>query len=156
MSLNRGQGWTSPTFPCPPLLYIGSSPRVAWLGLTMSFFGAMPSGLVVSFLLSFPMSLTAGMACCSLNAFMRKAELPQALRARLRDYFRYRRSMRSLHDCPALLQAMSPALRAQVAAHTQAKWVNTVPFFRLSGFPVLACRLLFILFTAMKGPQPAY
>lgn len=84
------------------------------------------------------------MGCCSLNAFMAEAGLPQALRARLRDYFRYRRSVRSLHDYPALLQAMSPALRAQVAAHTQAKWVNTVPFFRLS-FPSLSCRLLFVL-----------
>ena len=61
---------------------------------------------------------------------MREAGLPQPLRAKLREYFRYRRSARSLHDSPALLQAMSPALRAQVASHTQAKWISTVPFFR--------------------------
>ena len=61
---------------------------------------------------------------------MREADLPQPLRAKLREYFRYQRSARSLHDSPALLQAMSPALRAQVASHTQAKWINTVPFFR--------------------------
>ncbi|KAA6426426.1 MAG: voltage-gated ion channel superfamily [Trebouxia sp. A1-2] len=66
----------------------------------------------------------------SLNTFMAESQLPPSLRARLREFFRYRRSARSLHDCPALLQAMSPALRAQVASHTQAKWVNTVPFFR--------------------------
>ncbi|DBB02391.1 TPA: hypothetical protein ACH3X3_011394 [Trebouxia sp. C0006] len=66
----------------------------------------------------------------SLNTFMAESQLPPSLRARLREFFRYRRSARSLHDCPDLLQAMSPALRAQVASHTQAKWVNTVPFFR--------------------------
>ncbi len=71
---------------------------------------------------------------CSLNTFMAESQLPPSLRARLREFFRYRRSARSLHDCPDLLQAMSPALRAQVASHTQAKWVNTVPFFRWTQF----------------------
>lgn len=61
---------------------------------------------------------------------MADADLPHPLRAKLREYFRYRRSARSLHDSPALLQSMSPALRAKVASHTQAKWINTVPFFR--------------------------
>ena len=84
---------------------------------------------------------------------MAEVELPQELRARLREYFRYRRSMRSLHDCPALLQAMSPALRAQVASHTQAKWVNTVPFFRLSFLCFLALwRLSFLALRAPYAP----
>ncbi len=77
---------------------------------------------------------------CSLNTFMAESQLPPSLRARLREFFRYRRSARSLHDCPDLLQAMSPALRAQVASHTQAKWVNTVPFFRWTQFLLWSCQ----------------
>lgn len=71
---------------------------------------------------------------------MAESQLPPSLRARLREFFRYRRSARSLHDCPALLQAMSPALRAQVASHTQAKWVNTVPFFRWTKLLMRSCQ----------------
>lgn len=77
---------------------------------------------------------------CSLNTFMAESQLPPSLRARLREFFRYRRSARSLHDCPDLLQAMSPALRAQVASHTQAKWVNTVPFFRWTKLLLWSCQ----------------
>ena len=77
---------------------------------------------------------------CSLNTFMAESQLPPSLRARLREFFRYRRSARSLHDCPDLLQAMSPALRAQVASHTQAKWVNTVPFFRWTQLLMQPCQ----------------
>eukprot|EP00891_Asterochloris_glomerata_P005349 jgi/Astpho2/5349/Aster-x1289 len=66
----------------------------------------------------------------SLNHFMKRSRLPLPVRRRLREFLRYRRTHRSLQDYPQLMQVLSPALRAEVAASLQAKWVLLVPAFR--------------------------
>ncbi len=70
--------------------------------------------------------LTLPLCPCSLNHFMKRSRLPLPVRRRLREFLRYRRTHRSLQDYPQLMQVLSPALRAEVAASLQAKWVLLV------------------------------
>ncbi|KAK3238061.1 hypothetical protein CYMTET_51902 [Cymbomonas tetramitiformis] len=65
-----------------------------------------------------------------LNAFMQEKRLPPVLRARLRDYFRYRRHNRTIQDQHSLLEEMSPLLRCDVASHAHARWMAKIHFFR--------------------------
>ena len=70
---------------------------------------------------------------CSLNHFMKRSRLPLPVRRRLREFLRYRRTHRSLQDYPQLMQVLSPALRAEVAASLQAKWVLLVSLYACEG-----------------------
>ncbi|KAK3273174.1 hypothetical protein CYMTET_18566, partial [Cymbomonas tetramitiformis] len=65
-----------------------------------------------------------------LNAMMRDKQLPQPLRVRLRDYFRFRHSSSSINEAHDLLLDMSPALRGQVTREVHERWISQVPFFR--------------------------
>lgn len=65
-----------------------------------------------------------------LNAFMQEKRLPANLRARLRDYFRYRRHNRTIQDQHSLLEEMSPLLRCDVTSHAHARWMSKIHFFR--------------------------
>ena len=64
-----------------------------------------------------------------LNLFMKDEGLPAAMRARLRQYFRYCRTMARQRHHGRLLAALSPQLRAEVAAFSTKHWVRGVPFF---------------------------
>ena len=77
--------------------------------------------------------LTLARCPCSLNHFMKRSRLPLPVRRQLREFLRYRRTHRGLQDYPQLMQVLSPALRAQVAASLQTKWVLLVSLCACEG-----------------------
>lgn len=69
----------------------------------------------------------------NLNYFMRDKNFPPNLQERLRDYFRFRRANSGMQDNTALLEAMSPLLRGEVAECVHKRWIQQIPFFNFNG-----------------------
>jgi len=65
----------------------------------------------------------------AVNAYMEEVQLPNAIRMRIREYFRHRFNTGTLHSNAELLEMMSPALREGVATHTHAGWIRDIPYF---------------------------
>ena len=65
----------------------------------------------------------------AVNAYMEEVQLPDAVRMRIREYFRHRFNTGTLHSNAQLLELMSPALREGVATHTHAGWIRDIPYF---------------------------
>mmetsp|Transcript_42262 Transcript_42262/g.135277 ORF Transcript_42262/g.135277 Transcript_42262/m.135277 type:complete len:608 (-) Transcript_42262:209-2032(-) len=65
-----------------------------------------------------------------LNAFMKEKQLPQFLRVRLRDYFRFHRYNNPSHDWHTYLQIMSSALRSEVSLFLHSRWIKKVKCFQ--------------------------
>ena len=51
-----------------------------------------------------------------LNNFMKERNLPRTLQLRLRDFFRFRRTSRTINDWHVLVSHMSPLLRSEVGS----------------------------------------
>eukprot|EP00873_Tetraselmis_striata_P023243 jgi/Tetstr1/443507/TSEL_031511.t1 len=66
-----------------------------------------------------------------LNNFMELSKLPQTLRIKLREYFTYRcNNSVDVQGYNQLMQAMSPALRSDVAMFVNGSWIANVPHFK--------------------------
>ncbi|KAK3288152.1 hypothetical protein CYMTET_4363 [Cymbomonas tetramitiformis] len=68
----------------------------------------------------------------NLNYFMRDKNFPPNLQERLRDFFRFRRANSGMQDNTALLEAMSPLLRGEVAECVHKRWIEQIPFFKFN------------------------
>jgi len=82
----------------------------------------------------------------TLNVFMEEKALPQELRVRLRDFFRFRKSNAIVADWHKLLEEMSPALQSEVTNQLHAKWITKVTAFRGSS-PSFITELALVLET---------
>ncbi|KAK3238420.1 hypothetical protein CYMTET_51567 [Cymbomonas tetramitiformis] len=68
-----------------------------------------------------------------LNAFMDEGKFPQSTKRRLREYFKYRANSPDVNSYHAILRALSPTLRGEVARLTDNNWLTHVKGFE--GFP---------------------
>ena len=66
----------------------------------------------------------------SVNNYSREAGLPQELRVRLRNFFRYKRNNLTLNNYQTLLMQLTPTLRSEVVMHSHLRSVINVPFLR--------------------------
>ena len=66
----------------------------------------------------------------SVNNYSREAGLPQELRVRLRNFFRYKRNNLTLNNYQTLLMQLTPTLRSEVVMHSHLRSVLNVPFLR--------------------------
>jgi len=65
-----------------------------------------------------------------LNAFMQEAKVPQHMREKLREYFRFRMSAPDLKQYQNVLEVMTPGLQKEVCMYHDGKWINNVELFR--------------------------
>jgi len=67
----------------------------------------------------------------SINLYMEEVELPQAIRIRIREFFRHRYNTGSLQAAQnmEILELLSPALQEAVATHTHAGWIRDIKYF---------------------------
>lgn len=68
--------------------------------------------------------------CDGVNRFCQAYKLPNTMRHKLREYFRYKHSKTGLYDYHGLLEEMSPGLQREVAIITQMHWVKSLRFFK--------------------------
>eukprot|EP00232_Nephroselmis_pyriformis_P016719 CAMPEP_0182877634 /NCGR_PEP_ID=MMETSP0034_2-20130328/14867_1 /TAXON_ID=156128 /ORGANISM="Nephroselmis pyriformis, Strain CCMP717" /LENGTH=777 /DNA_ID=CAMNT_0025010485 /DNA_START=163 /DNA_END=2493 /DNA_ORIENTATION=- len=69
----------------------------------------------------------------TLNKFMKEKELPQHLRSRLRDFFRFARSTQSIQQWHGLYDQMSPALKAEVQQNVHSRTLRSLKCFEGAG-----------------------
>lgn len=67
--------------------------------------------------------------CDAVNKFCQSYKLPNEMRHKLREYFRFKHSKQGLYDYHELLEEMSPGLQREVAVITQMHWVKSLKFF---------------------------
>jgi potassium voltage-gated channel Eag-related subfamily H protein 7 len=92
----------------------------------------------------------------SLNAYMREADLPPALRHTLRAYFYHCKRRMRIRSYHALLEKMSPALRGAVAAYVHGPTLERVEFFCVEGgkeTPLFLTQICMRLGAEAYGPQ---
>mmetsp|Transcript_24256 Transcript_24256/g.79089 ORF Transcript_24256/g.79089 Transcript_24256/m.79089 type:complete len:439 (-) Transcript_24256:59-1375(-) len=66
----------------------------------------------------------------TLNRFMREKNIPDKLKFKLREYFRFQFNSGVFESRVRLMERMSPTLRAMVASYSDEKWIYSVPAFR--------------------------
>eukprot|EP00937_MAST-01D_sp_MAST-1D-sp2_P005892 g5892.t1 len=91
-----------------------------------------------------------------LNRYSQSANLPRALRVRLRAYFRQTRELAENHAAKALLHRMSPTLRKEVALFINAATVRRVHFFKVQDdqeYYGFVTQLTLIMVPAVYAPQ---
>ena len=65
-----------------------------------------------------------------LNTFMELEDLPEPLRQRLRDFYRYKHSHQGLEDWRSLVAEMSPVLQGEVAMKINGSWLQSIRLLR--------------------------
>ena len=66
----------------------------------------------------------------SLNAFMRRHNIPQEMRLRLREYFHQTQHLRVAERQKELIEFMSPSLQSEVAWQCNKQWLQRIWFLR--------------------------
>ena len=65
----------------------------------------------------------------SLNRFMVERYIPNDLRTRLREYYRFRNGSMDIYETMDILQSLSPFLRLEVSDYTEAYWIMKSDMF---------------------------
>jgi hypothetical protein len=65
-----------------------------------------------------------------LNTFMEDRFLPEVLRVRLREYYRYKFEYQGLEDWRSLMSGMSPVLQGEVAVKINGSWLRSIALLR--------------------------
>lgn len=65
-----------------------------------------------------------------LNTFMEARGLPEKLRVRLREFYRYKFDHRGMEDWHSLISDMSPLLQGEVAVQINGTWLQSIPLLR--------------------------
>ena len=86
---------------------------------------------------------------------MEDARLPPDLSHRLRNYFRYRRYQVDAKEWHGMLDTLSPSLRAEVAMHLNAEWMEKIPFFKSCPSTMLI-KLSFVIKTESYPPDETF
>ena len=94
-----------------------------------------------------------------LNRFMRREDLPDEMRRRLREYFHQSNHLRMAEQMRRLLSSMPPSLKAEVAFEVNQQWLERIWFLR-SAPPEFMLQLSMqfhaIVFTPGDAPPRGY